>query len=225
MKTRATSTDEKYLKRSQILSAARELFLRDDRQLPAVASIAQQAGLAKGTVYLYFSTKEEIFLALLADEFSGLLLAIQSYLDHHTKESSKRLSKAQKQTFAQGLIAVIADYLLQHPEFLRLDAMSYSVLEQNLSDDFLYAFKFELTKTLVDTGQRLDRIIDAENGRGTSLLLRTYALMRGLWQSLDYPEHLQKLLAHAMFEPIRPDFQSELRATLQEYWAGALAAT
>ena len=44
-----------------------------------------------------------------------------------------------------------------------------------------------------------------ENGRGTSLLLRTYALMRGLWQSLDYPEHLQKLLAHAMFEPIRPD--------------------
>lgn len=223
MKTRATSTDEKYLKRSQILSAARELFLRDDRQLPAVASIAQQAGLAKGTVYLYFSTKEEIFLALLADEFSGLLLAIQTYLDHHTRTPHKRLSKAQKQDFAKGLITVIADYLLDHPEFLRLDAMSYSVLEQNLSDDFLYAFKFELTKTLVATGQQLDQIIDAPGGRGTSLLLRTYALMRGLWQSLDYPEHLQKLLAHAMFEPIRPDFQSELRATLQEYWSGALS--
>lgn len=222
MKTRATSTDEKYLKRSQILSAARELFLLDDRQLPAVANIAKQAGLAKGTVYLYFSTKEEIFLALLAEEFAGLLGAIQHYLQA-LPSGQKRPNKASKEKFADGLIDVIADYLVTHPEFLRLDAMSYSVLEQNLSDDFLYAFKYELTQTLVTTGKRLDEILGAEAGRGTSLLLRTYALMRGLWQSLDYPEHLQKLLAHKMFAPIRPDFQAEIRASLKEYWAGAMA--
>ena len=221
MKTRAISSDDKYLKRSLILNAARDLFLVDDRQLPAVAAIAKQAGLAKGTVYLYFSTKEEIFLALLAEEFAGLLSSIHAHL--HNNVGEKKLSKKQKHELASSLIDAIADYLQSHPEFLRLDAMSYSVLEQNLSDDFLYAFKYELTRTLVDTGKQLDLVLALENGRGVSLLLRTYALIRGLWQSLDYPEPLQKLLAHKMFEPIRPDFHSELRLALGEYWLGALA--
>jgi TetR/AcrR family transcriptional regulator len=225
MKTRAISSDDKHIKRSMILQAARELFLADDRQLPAVATIAKQANLAKGTVYLYFSTKEEIFLALLAEEFAGLLTAIRHYLQAcvSSKKQDKKLSKNQKQALATGLIECITAYLQSHPEFLRLDAMSYSVLEQNLSDEFLHAFKVELTRHLVDAGSQLDQIMTLEHGRGVSLLLRTYALMRGLWQSLDYPEHLQKLLAHPMFEPIRPEFHLELRAALGEYWTGALA--
>jgi len=31
---------------------------------PTVSDIAQKTGLAKGTVYIYFSSKEEIFLEL-----------------------------------------------------------------------------------------------------------------------------------------------------------------
>lgn len=221
MKTRALTSDDKYIKRSIILNAARELFLANDRQLPAVANIANQAGLAKGTVYLYFSTKEEIFLALLAKEFAGLLSAIHGFLN--TKANYKRITKAHRQEVASGLIHEIATYLKTHPEFLRLDAMSYSVLEQNLSDEFLYAFKVELTRNLVETGKLLETILTLEDGRGTSLLLRTYALMRGLWQSLDYPEHLQKLLSNSIFAPIRPEFHQELTIALNEYWRGALA--
>lgn len=220
MKTRAISSDEKQIKRSLILSAARDLFLADDRQLPAVATIATQAGLAKGTVYLYFSTKEEIFLALLAEEFSGLLSSIHRCLS--LLSSTKKPNKKLKQELAKELIATVTNYVQSHPEFLRLDAMSYSVLEQNLSDDFLYAFKFELTRALVDTGKQVDLIFALEAGRGVTLLMRTYALMRGLWQSLDYPDHLQQLLAHKMFEPIRPEFHTELRTALGEYWSGAL---
>jgi AcrR family transcriptional regulator len=221
MKTRALTSDDKYIKRSLILNAARELFLANDRQLPAVATIANQAGLAKGTVYLYFSTKEEIFLALLAEEFAGLLGTIHAFLGKNI--SHKKASKAHRQDLANGLIQEIVTYLKTHPEFLRLDAMSYSVLEQNLSDEFLYAFKFELTRSLVDTGKLLETVLALEDARGASLLLRTYALMRGLWQSLDYPEHLQKLLSKPVFAPIRPEFHGELTATLTEYWRGALA--
>ena len=222
MKTRAISSDDKQLKRSLILNAARELFLADDRQLPTAAKIAIKAGLAKGTVYLYFSTKEEIFLALLAEEFSGMLTNINAYLQNVS--STTKPNQQQKQELAKGLTSAINNYVQAHPEFLRLDAMSYSVLEQNLSDEFLYAFKFELTRMLVSTGKQLDLMFDFAEGRGVTLLLRTYALMRGLWQSLDYPEHLQKLLAHPMFAPIRPAFHDELHAALAEYWLGALSA-
>jgi AcrR family transcriptional regulator len=49
------------------LTAADELFAAAQDQLPSVSSIAEAAGLAKGTVYLNFETKEEIFAQLLLE--------------------------------------------------------------------------------------------------------------------------------------------------------------
>ena len=78
MKQRALSLDDKATRRTDILSAARRLFLEDSRQLPSAARIAQAAGLAKGTVYLYFRTKEEIFISLLEEDFTGLLQTVHA---------------------------------------------------------------------------------------------------------------------------------------------------
>lgn len=213
MKQRALSDDDKALRRNAILAAARELFVRDSHQLPSAAQIAQASGLAKGTVYLYFRTKEEIFVALLAQEFDGLLRRISSYLE------SAALAQG-----LDGLLQEVCEYIATHPEFLRLDAMAYSVLEQNLSEAYLLEFKTSLTQTLVSTGQRVDLALQLPAGRGAALLLRTHALIRGLWQTLDYPEYLQRILAAPQFAPIRPHFQTELLASLRDFWAGALAS-
>lgn len=224
MKTRALSHHDKQAKRSLILDAARALFLLNDRQLPSVISIAQQAGLAKGTVYLYFQTKEEIFLSLLEQEFHGLLQTLREQLGVVADGMADAdMSADQRAAFARQLIAGILAYLDAHPAFLRLDAMTYSVLEQNLSEAFLRDFKIGLTLALNNTGSALDKALQLPAGRGTSLLLRSHALIRGLWQSLDYPEHLRKLLEAPEFAAIRPDFRTELQQALDEYWRGALA--
>jgi AcrR family transcriptional regulator len=47
-------------RRHQIVTAAIELWLEDGFDAVSVEAIARRAGLAKGTVYLYFRTKEEI---------------------------------------------------------------------------------------------------------------------------------------------------------------------
>lgn len=224
MKTRALSHHDKQAKRSLILDAARALFLLNDRQLPSVISIAQQAGLAKGTVYLYFQTKEEIFLSLLEQEFHGLLHAIRSQLGALAESGAGNgMLPEQQNALAGQLIAGILSYLDAHPAFLRLDAMTYSVLEQNLSEAFLRDFKIGLTQVLTATGTILDQALQLPEGRGTSLLLRSHALIRGLWQSLDYPAHLRQLLNAPEFAAIRPDFRTELQQALAEYWRGALA--
>lgn len=224
MKTRALSHHDKQAKRSLILDAARALFLLNDRQLPSVISIAQQAGLAKGTVYLYFQTKEEIFLSLLEQEFHGLLHAIRSQLGTLAEAGAGNgMLPEQQSALAGQLIAGILSYLDAHPAFLRLDAMTYSVLEQNLSEAFLRDFKIGLTQALTATGTVLDQALQLPEGRGTSLLLRSHALIRGLWQSLDYPAHLRQLLNAPEFAAIRPDFRTELQQALAEYWRGALA--
>ncbi|MCS7170112.1 MAG: TetR/AcrR family transcriptional regulator, partial [Candidatus Kapabacteria bacterium] len=52
-------------KRHRLLEAAAELFAHKGYHATRVGEIAQQAGVAKGTVYEYFATKEELFYALL----------------------------------------------------------------------------------------------------------------------------------------------------------------
>jgi AcrR family transcriptional regulator len=51
-------------RRAQILEAALAVFSRDGFHAAKVDAIAREAGLAKGTIYLYFPTKEAILAGL-----------------------------------------------------------------------------------------------------------------------------------------------------------------
>ena len=62
--TRARSRDEKRERRHEILGATAALFLETPYDRVTMAEVARRCGLAKGTLYLYFRTKEELFLAL-----------------------------------------------------------------------------------------------------------------------------------------------------------------
>ena len=58
---RARSAKDKEQKRELILATASKLFDQDPDCLPTASAIAKQSNIAKGTVYLYFKSKEEIF--------------------------------------------------------------------------------------------------------------------------------------------------------------------
>ena len=53
---RARQSDEKPERRRQILAAAEALFAERGGELPSVQAMADRAGVAKGTLYLYFAT-------------------------------------------------------------------------------------------------------------------------------------------------------------------------
>jgi AcrR family transcriptional regulator len=57
----------------EILEAARRIFARLSYAATNVEEIAKEAGMAKGTVYLYFRSKEEIFAAVLASDLERLV--------------------------------------------------------------------------------------------------------------------------------------------------------
>lgn len=52
-------------RRGHILDAARECFARKGYHQSTIDDIAEQAGLSKGAVYWHFSSKRDLFLALL----------------------------------------------------------------------------------------------------------------------------------------------------------------
>jgi len=56
---------EKLARRMEILKAAREIFILKGYHLTTLEEIAQQAEFGKGTIYIYFSSKEELFLGII----------------------------------------------------------------------------------------------------------------------------------------------------------------
>jgi AcrR family transcriptional regulator len=55
-------------KRSQIIDGARRLFLAQGFDAASMNAIAHAAGVSKGTLYVYFKSKEELFEAIVEEQ-------------------------------------------------------------------------------------------------------------------------------------------------------------
>jgi len=71
---RARNQAEKDTRRRRILSAALELYEEVGLEQVRVDAIAKRAGIAKGTVYLYFNSREAIFIELYEEAFADWLI-------------------------------------------------------------------------------------------------------------------------------------------------------
>jgi AcrR family transcriptional regulator len=65
-------TERQWVRRGELLEAARGVFERDGYHGTTVSAIVQAAGLSQGAFYLYFADKKAVFAAL-QDEMATLL--------------------------------------------------------------------------------------------------------------------------------------------------------
>ena len=61
---RSTTKEEKQRRREMILDAAGARFQRFGYSKTTMEEVAADAGISKGTIYIYFQNKEDIFLEL-----------------------------------------------------------------------------------------------------------------------------------------------------------------
>src|SRR5690349_10636084 len=64
----APQTTEDNAKRRQIIEGAREAFLEQGFDAASMNDIARAAGVSKGTLYVYFENKEQLFQAICSQE-------------------------------------------------------------------------------------------------------------------------------------------------------------
>lgn len=98
------------LRRRAILQAARAVFARQGYANTVVDDIARQADIGKGTLYLYFPSKEQIYLAALLE-------------DAHRLDEETRTAMAAAQTWHDKLRAYIEvrlRYFDEHQDFVRI---------------------------------------------------------------------------------------------------------
>ena len=68
-------------KRSKILGVAAELFAAHPFHKVLLSDVAEAAGVGKGTLYIYFKNKEDLYLSVLYNGFAGLVERIRCRLD------------------------------------------------------------------------------------------------------------------------------------------------
>ena len=96
---------EKAQRRDDILRAAREVFFTRGLHAATVDDVAAEAEVSKGTVYLYFDTKETLLAHLLLQGLDALIadletaFAVDQPLDAHTR--LRRLATAYLKFFQE----------------------------------------------------------------------------------------------------------------------------
>jgi AcrR family transcriptional regulator len=77
---RAVSKEDKSKRRGEIMAAAKKVFAHKGFHATTIAHIAKEAGLAYGSVYWYFDSKDELFHALMSAEGDALRAHIAAAL-------------------------------------------------------------------------------------------------------------------------------------------------
>ena len=94
MSTTQRRAREKEYRRRSILDAARAAFFESGFQLATVDDVAARAEVSKGTVYLYFESKETILAHLLLEGLGELVAALEAaYAAERDIAPSERLRR------------------------------------------------------------------------------------------------------------------------------------
>ncbi len=67
---------------TELLAAALDLFVEKGFAATRVEEVAQHAGVSKGTLFLYFASKEELFKAVVRENISGRFAEWNEEFDH-----------------------------------------------------------------------------------------------------------------------------------------------
>ena len=210
---RARSAQAKDLRRSDLVRAASELFAQSDFDGVTVAKVAQRAGVAKGTAYLYFSCKEAVFLELVQSE---LLLWEE---DLHTCIGPIPIESA-----AHALPLAIARTLALRPTLGRLLVLLHPVIEPHLDLDTARSFK-EFLRDLVTriSGLLMEKLPGLGEAAAATLILQIHALVISVTQLAHPPAVIATVLDQdPSLYPMRIVFEPFMAQTLGTLLRGTM---
>jgi AcrR family transcriptional regulator len=130
------------MREREILKVALNYFGGKRCESVTIAQIASRAGIAKGTMYLHFASKQEIFARLTLDFHHALL----DHLQHHTS------SKADD--YLERLLQLTLRFYVDKPEYR-------FVTQYCMREDFKRNLNADLAAEFAEVEQAIDQLIKA----------------------------------------------------------------
>jgi AcrR family transcriptional regulator len=210
---RARTLEDKDLRRSHLLQAAAELFAQTDFDGVTIAKMAQRAGVAKGTAYLYFSCKEAVFLEL-----------VQVELGQWESDLGRALQALPAARPQDAVPATIARTLTARPMLGRLLVLLHSVIEPQLDLESAHAFKIFLRDLVTRLSAHLVQHIEGLTTQQAALLvMQIHALVISVTQlASPAPVIAQVLAQDPSLQGMCIEFEPFLAGTLSTLLRGSL---
>lgn len=209
-------------KATKILQAAEELFIKQGFKGVTMSAIAQRAHVGKGTTYLYWGTKEDLFLELISRRLVETLDSLAEQIEAHRELA-----------MPHRLLPLLAQTWLAQPIIRALQAGDVETLGALIDNPQLREILYQnsahaIIKRLMPVWREHDVIgVDwepAQQESGLELLFGGYlAHQSGLLMSLLGPEEeageVLKLATFSMLKVTEPSdsveaLESDIRAVL-----------
>lgn len=194
----ADRTEADQGKRVQILEGARAAFLARGFEAASMGEIARTAGVSKGTLYVYFDSKEALFAALIAEMHDKSAERLQQ-LESHDREPAEVLY-----SFGRGLMEKLSDP--SHVAIVRVVIGASERFPQ-------------LARSFYEAGpaygaRRLAAFLEAETTRGH---LTVKDPQTAAWQFLGMCNH--PLVFSALVSLPLPDLDKHAAAAVESFMA------
>jgi AcrR family transcriptional regulator len=204
MKSRknAISELEKLQRFQHIVDTTERLFEDSNFHEITMAKIAEKAGLAKGTLFIYFQTKEDVFLSLAEQkikQWSGLVANLL--------EDTRAKKDIQVDEFIDILITSLDNKVL-----VKLLAIMDDTLEQNI--DFIRAVQFKtfLRGIMIDLGKSIEAIFPKlRQGDGMILLNQFFICFIGAYKVSTPSAVVRQVVKQPGLEIFDKDFFATFR--------------
>ncbi|MCX6116243.1 MAG: TetR family transcriptional regulator [Proteobacteria bacterium] len=210
---RAILDDEKLARENDFIEGALTLFLKEEYSNIGVLDICKQIGLAKGSFYLYFHSKEEVFLRIVEQQIVkwGQLL-------------DQKLSELPTQCPLHLAAKTFVSSLSEFSPMLRLFSLLHSIIEKNVRPERILPFKLKMLE--VQSSQAIlwkkiyPRLDDDDIQK---LLIFLSSSLLGIWTLANPPESARAAIQLGGLEKILAPFGSTLESQLEMFLKGLQA--
>jgi AcrR family transcriptional regulator len=170
---RSSRAERKAQSRRRILEAARDVFFRDGFMAANLDEVAEKAGVAKGTLYRYFQSKADLYVAVLADNgnaFTERMRAEASGGGGSTMDQLRRISR------------FYYDYWNRHPEYFQI---FWAIDNQPVIGDLPEAVVGEVTRLWEESLQVLSGVLQRGIDAGELRSCDTWEVANILWTTAN----------------------------------------
>ncbi len=210
---RAVQEGQKAERREIILDKAGKLLMKKDFNSITVAEIAKEAGIAKGTVFLYFKTKEEIFLQLQTN-----------YYAEWFKDINERLNgmlSSGKDSGIKEFVKMATSTLKKQPLLMRLIPILHVIIEQNIDRERAVEFKKFLHLQVINTAELVEKCLPfLKKGEGAFVLMSVQSLIIGSINLTETTPVIKKLMKEKGLDIFVMEFEDIFEESLAKLITG-----
>jgi AcrR family transcriptional regulator len=199
---RARTPGQKEERRQAILGAAAALLTERPPDQISLNEIARRCQLTKSNLYRYFSSREEIFMAILSNDLDEWAAALRD-LGLGANPTNEDIAHA------------LMSSVIRPPRLLLLLGQLTSVIERNVAMESLIDFKLQFKERSGLVAEALAAQIPGfTKDTAMQLLFHQLILIQGLWPLLHPSEVISELADHPEVGSLFIPFEHALLGTL-----------